>query len=237
MKQVKMEVLLLIAFLVFPTISHADLIAINLTAVIDRVEIDERSGDPFEGGIQVNDIITGSYFYDSMTPDSRPSYSVGAYWHYSSTYGISLNVGGFNFQTDPDNVKFLMEICNDHPWFNPSVNIDNYLLRSDNNLPLSNGIKVDQISWQLDDDTGSALTNISIPTVPPVLNHWQQPVGLIIEGTICDTYEFPGPENFHIFSHVTSVSEVPEPMTILILGVGGAILLRRRRRVWSCGDL
>ena len=113
---------------------RATIITINLTAEI--AEVDDLGG-LLEGNVNVGDTITGSYTYDSTTSDSNPLETVGDYWHFSPPYGINLSAGGFVFETDPDNVNFLVEICNNH------LGDDNYLLLSYNNLPLSNGVLVD----------------------------------------------------------------------------------------------
>lgn len=188
--------------------ADATLITISIEAEVDYVE---DLGNYLEGRINPGDIITGTYTYDSTTPDTNPSFEVGDYEHYSSPYGISLTVGGFLFATDPTNVSFLLEVVNDYP------SGDSYLVLSYNNLPLSNGSVVDHISWQLDDPSGNALSSDLLPTLPPVLADWQSIVGLRLEGE----------RAYIIDAHVTSA--VPEPVTILLLAVGGLALVRRQK--------
>mgnify|MGYP001099493399 CR=1 FL=1 len=104
--------------------AQAEPITIAIEAVVDRVD------DPSSylgGKIKTGDIIAGTYTYDSSTLDSNPSPSVGDYQHFDPPAGIFLSVGGFDFQTDPANVYFLIEVANDHPWFDPYINKDNYL--------------------------------------------------------------------------------------------------------------
>jgi hypothetical protein len=96
--------------------------------------------------VEVGDIITGKYMYSTSTMDSNDLDStVGDYHHNTEPYGIFLEIGSLVFQTDPNNVDFLLELVNRES--------DHYLLRSYNNLPLSNGVLVEHISWQLDDFT------------------------------------------------------------------------------------
>jgi hypothetical protein len=192
--------------------ADATLITISIEAEVDSVE---DLGNYLEGRINPGDIITGTYTYESTTPDTNPSESIASYYHYGSTCGISLTAGGLEFRTDPSNVYFLVEIANDHPWFDPAINKDGYLLRSYNNLALSNGSVVDHISWQLDDPSGNALSSDLLPTVPPVLADWQSIVGLRLEAE----------RAYIIDAHVTSA--VPEPATILLLAIGGLVLVRR----------
>ncbi len=139
-------------------------IEIKITAEVTYV--DDRP-NLLEGKINVGDIITGSYIYDSNTIDTNPSSSVGDYQHSTSPYGVYLSAGGFTFQTDLSNVDFLVEIGDNVP-----SNLDFYLFHSYNNLPLSNGVEVDHISWQLDDYSGTALSSTALPTTPPVLEDW-----------------------------------------------------------------
>jgi hypothetical protein len=109
--------------------------------------------------------------------------------------GITLKVGDLVFKTDPNNVDFLVELVNRDMQ-------NNYLLRSYNNLPLASGFPVSHIAWQLDDETGKALSSDSLkktPT-PPVLNKWSSIFGLTIQGEDRDR-----DNSFFIRAHVDSV--------------------------------
>jgi hypothetical protein len=87
---------------------RATVIEIGLTAEIKSIN------DPCGvlSGLSIGDIMTGSYTYDSDTPDTNPLGTVGDYEHFSTPYGINLSAGGFVFQTNPDNIDFLLEVCN-----------------------------------------------------------------------------------------------------------------------------
>jgi hypothetical protein len=49
---------------------------------------------------------------------------------------------------------------------------------------------VDQISFQLDDLTRTALSNVSLPALPPDLSRWQQPFGFLIMGFDSNYYQY-----------------------------------------------
>jgi hypothetical protein len=121
------------------------------------------------GAIQVNDIITGKYIYDSATPDSDPDPQIGEYVYTLSPYGIELKAGGFEFKTNPNAVDFMIGILDNYYYFG-----DVYAVISDNNLPLSNGILVNEIIWWLSDSTSNALSSDALPTTPPVLSDWTE---------------------------------------------------------------
>jgi len=192
---------------------RATIITINLTAEVTQV--DDISG-LLEGNVNVGDTITGSYTYDSTTPDSNPSETVGDYRYFSAPYGVTLSAGGFVFKTDPSSVYFCVEVGNNHLY----QTWDHYLFRSYNNLTLSNGVLVDVIDWQLYDDSGTALLSDELPTTPPILEQWQSYVyGLRI------TYGDRGYSS--ISADVTSA--VPEPGTVFLLGLGCLVLSRKRK--------
>ena len=90
---------------------------------------------------------TGSYTFNLGTPNTGvlPGI-VGDYRHVSPAYGISVQIGSRTFRTDPQNVEFLIELVNNYH------SLDNYVVRSYNNLPVD-GVPVAHISWQLDDPT------------------------------------------------------------------------------------
>lgn len=181
----------------------AKIITINITAQI--TSIDDLDG-VLNGQLSVGDIIRGTYTYDSCTPDSRPlNPAIGDYQHHSPPYGIRLSAGGFTFQTDPNNVEFLVEICNDYGYSGR----DNYLIISYNNLPLYDNVHIGHISWQLDDSTGTALSTDALPTTPPVLEDWDFGLGIRIEGGIPDEW---GKliKVFYIRAPVISVTLAPD---------------------------
>ena len=95
---------------------------------------------------------------------------------------------------------------------------DNYGFISKRNVPLANGVVVDSIHWVLEDPAGTSLSTATLGTSPPVLDDWSFN-RLMIHGPD------RGP-SFGITAHVTSA--IPEPATILLLGLGG-LLLRKRK--------
>jgi hypothetical protein len=190
----------------FASKAQAELIIIQITATVDIVN---DFGNYLEGKITVGSIITGSYTYESTTPDSNPDSTVGDYWHHSLPCGILLTVGGFEFKTDPTNVNFLASIGNNHS------GRDVYLMRSYNNLPLSNGTLVDYISWQLDDYTETVFSSDTLPATAPILSQWQ-----------FNNLRIDRVGDYLIDAQVTNAIVIPEPATLLLLGAG-IMLLRK----------
>jgi hypothetical protein len=198
----------------------AEIIKIGLTARVDSV------GDPYnllENKIQVGDIITGFYTYDSLTPNSSawPLYE-GAYQYTTAPYGMSLMVGGVTFQTDPANVDFLIDIAN------VNGEPDYCTVHSNNNLVVGDGLSVDQMHWQLDDYSGTAISSTELPLVPPDLSKWSN--RLSIMGGL---YPFPpggGKTLFGINGHVTDVYLVPEPLSVCLLALGTLFLRRNCKK-------
>jgi hypothetical protein len=156
-------------------------------------------------GIQSNTPFEGFYIFDTATTDSNGDGTVGDFRHTSSAYGIVVKVGKYIFRTNPRKVNFLVELVN-------RPNSDNYLLRSYYNV-CSEPLAVDHISWQLDDSTGTALSNALLPATPPVLTNFQSTFGLSISGF---GFMFRG----HVETIVESPAIIPEtPSTTLNLAL------------------
>ena len=149
-----------------------------------------------EDNVKVGDTLTGTYTYNPPTKDTNTDTTVGDYQHVKKAYGITVKAGNIVFKTDPKNVDFLVELTNRDM-------DDHYLLRSYNNLPLSNGVQVEHISWQLDNDTGEALSSESLKkaSTPPKLQDWVNPFGLTI--TRGDEFDFE--HSFFLRAHIDSV--------------------------------
>ena len=206
--------------MLFSAVTQGALITVEFTAEVTDVREGTR-GFPvdtpfFEGKVDIGDIITGTYTYDSSIPDSYPELWLGVYEYNTSPYGISLTIGEFTFETDPENVDFTIKVFNNPPTVDSS---DQYLVTSENNLPLPNGVLVRQIFLNLGSDW-RPLSSDALPATAPALDDWPYAV-VGISGTT--------PEGgFYIEGEVTSI--IPEPTTISLLGLGALALLRRRRR-------
>jgi len=196
--------------------TQAALIEIAIEAEVTTVD---DPGNLLEGKVNVGNTITGSYKYDSETPDSSPDDPVqGNYWNYSPPYGVSLNVGGFNFKTELNDVEFLIFTRN-----NLGTGHDRFGFGSYNNMPLSNGIPLGTITWLLEDSTGSELQNDHLPLIAPILDHWDYDNSLSIEGG-----ERTG--DFMIIGEVTSAVLIPEPASITLFTFGCLIIRKRRSK-------
>jgi len=139
---------------------------------------------------------------------------LGKYEYLQTPYGITLEVGGFRFETNPSDVDFTIYVSNDR--VSPTGDI--YNIVSNNNLTLSNGVDVGWMFWQLDDRSGQAISNTNLSLTAPFLEDWKDGNLLRIEGV-------PQQTDFFINSHVTSA--VPEPSTIILLGIGALFLKKR----------
>jgi len=102
------------------------------------------------------------------------------------------------FKTDPDNTEFLFELVNREP----SSGGDAIVLRSYNNI-FSIPMDEEHISWQLDDPSGTALSDVKLPTSFN-LSLWQQVFGLTITG---ETFPFPD-QHYFIRAVIDTVNQV-----------------------------
>ena len=172
-------------------------ITIAITATVQTVD---DYANLLNGAIQPGDTVTGTYTYNAAASDTNSLPMVGDYWHTTTPYGVSLNVGGRIFETDPQNVSFLVELVNNHN------GRDNYLFRSYNNRRLYNGLYVTYIAWQLDDPTQTALKSTTLAKTAPKLSSWQSLFGLTLEGS--DTLSSWGGNDFFIRAHVTQAQKI-----------------------------
>jgi hypothetical protein len=192
-------VLVVVVLALWTTSASAEIVKIGLNAEVTYVAFSNWGDEE----IYVGDIITGSFTYDTDASDSNPLSTVGRYGYGTPPFGIYLHLDGIPFQTDPDNVAFWVRVFNDFPG-------DIFYIISERNLPAS-GVPINSISWQIDDPSESVLSSTALPTTAPVLDQWSV-------GPLSVT---SGPRDALILSaRVTSVALVPEPATVLLLGLG-----------------
>ena len=63
-------------------------------------------------------------------------------------------------------------------------------MRSRNNLPLANGFQVGNITWQLVDSTGTAVSSDALPTTAPRLADYQSNILIVIGEKSGNIFDF-----------------------------------------------
>jgi len=191
--------------------ARSEIVTIRIEGEVSNVD---RYSTLLNDLFTVGDPVSGEYVYEADPGPGNTRTGVSDYWFRSEPYGINLTVGEFTIQSDHDNLEFLIEILND--W----TGDDGYVVRSYNNLPLSTGLEVYHISWELDDYTATALSGTSLLAEAPVLENWVDR-GLNVE------LGYKGSLSLGI--EVAHVMVIPEPTTCLLLACGSIVFLRRRR--------
>jgi hypothetical protein len=188
--------------------TQAEIIIIEITG-----EVTSASGSALPSTIEQGDTFTGTYTYDSSTEDSG-----GGHYIHNAPYGITISLGGYEFMTAPIHVgKFEISILDNYtpPFGNMH---DEYWVQSFENSPLSSGVMIDSISWELLDYSHTEFSSSVLPVTSPILSHWD-----------FNRLEIYGPENsLYIRGTVMQAELIPEPTTIVLMLMG--VFLSKRRR-------
>ena len=193
-------IFVLATFLLSAPLAQAVPITIEITG-----NITSASGSGLPDTIYAGVTFTGTYTYDSETPNTSDFGNIGRYVH-NFPYGIEVLIGGFEFMTELNHIgQFEVAITDG------GSNYDWYRIISNENAPVD-GITVEYISWVLGEP--STISSIALPVAPPDITAWN-----------INVLEISG-QSLLIQGIVTQA--IPEPLTCVLM-VMGVLLLRRRR--------
>jgi hypothetical protein len=178
---------------------RADAIRIDFEAVVTYVSNILCGGCLSE--VEVGDTIRGYYIYDTNVADSNPDPHTGRYEYSVPPNGIVayLDVGTdvFVFQTDTTAIDVVLTVGDS---LTSGGLHDSYWYVSNNNVDESSSTGMGWIWINLVDNTATALSSDSLPSVSPNLGDWQTNYDLIIAGR---------DNEWVIWSDLISISEPP----------------------------
>ena len=195
--------------------AQSELITVRFTGEVENVD------NVLAAHFAIGDTLTGTYTYDTSAIDTEPDRSdFGRYRYYQGPSGISLETGGFQFRTDPGNVDFLVEILNNY-----TGTEDSFYMNSYNNLPSDSFLGENiLIGLGLHAFSGDPLSSDALPETAPVRDQWDSARFDITSRELCAG----------VGGNITSFELVPEPSSILLIGVGALVVrlstVGRRRR-------
>ncbi|NQT52616.1 PEP-CTERM sorting domain-containing protein [bacterium] len=228
----RVSVIALLAFLLLPILASAVPITFDLVGQVDSVS--DPAGILAGAGVPVavGDTFTGSYTFESTTPDGNPAASLAQYFVMGAPYGFSVNMGGATYSyTTGGSPSVHITVGNNNP------TMDTYGVSRISPIDVVSTATFPSIAWMdmmftLMDTTGAVFSDTNLLLTPPTLSDFNINSFLLIGNT--GTTDPPG---FSISGRLTDLTlhgagdpVIPEPCTLVLLGLGSMGLASRRRR-------
>ncbi len=136
-------------------------------------------GNVITNNINIGDTISGSYTFNTSTPDIDSSPNIGFFEHQpgSGDYGFDLSINSLNIKTDPNSNQFNIFM------FDGVTDADIYSADTYGaQIPFINGSLIDSISVHINDPSRNTITSATLTNTPPILSGSEQIREVYISG-------------------------------------------------------
>lgn len=196
--------------LVAPSQLHAALTTFSFSGTVSNVSFDTGTPSEFSAG----STFSGSYTFDTLDTDSNASPNNGYYL--SSITSLEFLVGTFSGSFSTGNI-----LVRDNVPVQDIYQVESY---SPGTIPPVLGLDLESFTLSLNDASGSVFVTDTQQLTPPNINDFSS---TSIRLTLVDA-------TFSNFGEVTatvdSLAVVPEPSSLGLLLLGGAVSLCARRK-------
>lgn len=201
--------------LTFGSVSQAAIVTLSFSGQITQANF--YAADPFSGAITVGTPFTGTYTFDTDTPDSSPLVAgYSRYLHSGPPYGINAQIGGFSGTSENNATSLNYRIITD-PAHVHDIQASNVTF---------GGVNAYLMQIFLRDTTLTALSDTNLSSDPPNLSDYQtKNFFLGIGSSSSADATFTG--------EVYSISAVPVPAAAWLFGSAllGLVGMGRRRSI------
>jgi hypothetical protein len=195
--------MLLVTLGVGATPAWATLVSAYFEGVMDRVD----GGLGLDDSVAVGSPFWGTYAYDTeAATDYYPGDGGVGYFSFGTTETLLIHIGNYDFESNDLGILI----------WDDATGEDLYQVSSITSFS-SGGVTWGVMLLRLQDFTEMALTSDALPTSVPDLGDFDTTI--IAFGTVPHGPQMGG----------TLTVLVPEPGTLLVLGFGAAVIIRRRR--------
>jgi len=213
--------LMLVAFLAFVCPARATILIVEVEGAVNSIGTEGAFG--LDGSVDVGSLMTGSCSYDTQTADLGS----GSY----AMISISMTIGNYMFTHNPaSSIPPLFDVYT----VDPGYVVRSEALCFDGTLYVNGSPKTyNDIIWgwtylELFNLATSSSEYISTDTLPD-LDSWPDLSVFDVRRAFETRFYGEGDDYFGIYGEVTSLTVIPEPATLLLLGLGSLAFLRRPR--------
>lgn len=194
-------------------------ITFNFQGTVTRFEEFAQGLPP--GSVTVGASFTGSYTFDSATPNTGTNPAVGEYQHVGPPFGFLVEIGSVVFQGDAADFALTIRVVND----GVTPGGDSYTVLSAGDLVGFPGVVV-SFDWRLS-SSNDPFSTIALPLAPFPLDPWDTNVlTLSGENPLLD----PPAPLFIIQGEVNVLTPEPTTWVLLAMSLSGLLIWKQRKR-------